>query len=122
MYQEDLSTLASSGNVAVHGGFPNPAVDRMGQGNKLALDLNASLIKHPSSTYLFRITGHGNDAEGIFDGDLALIDRSLQPRPSDLVLVWQAGGFVLCRYSQMDRRDTFWGVVSSTVHERRRPA
>lgn len=119
MHQEDLSTLAGSGNVAIHGGFPNPALDRIGQGNKLALDLNKSLVRHPSSTYIFRITSHGNEAEGIYDGDLTLIDRSLQPRPSDLVLAWQASGFILCRYSLMNPHDTFWGVVSSTIHERR---
>ena len=57
MHQEDLSALASSGNVAIHGGFPNPALDRIGQGSKLALDLNQSMIKHPRSSYLFRIAG-----------------------------------------------------------------
>lgn len=119
MYQDDLSTLAGSGNVAIHGGFPNPALNRIGQGGKLALDLNQALIKHPSSTYLFRITGSNNDADGIFAGDLALIDRSLQPRASDLVLAWQASGFILCTYDKMSQQDTFWGVVSSTIHERR---
>ncbi|MDL2342381.1 MAG: S24 family peptidase [Patescibacteria group bacterium] len=119
MHQEDLSTLADSGNVAIHGGFPNPALDRIGQGSKLALDLNAALIKHPSSTYLFRVRGHSSEPDGIFDGDLALIDRSLLPRTDDLVLVWQASGFVLCHYNRMDPHDTFWGVISSTIHERR---
>lgn len=108
MYQEDLNAMANSGNITIHNGFPNPALEHNGQGAKLALDLNKLLIKHPSSTYLFRVNGS--------KGDLVLIDRSLAAHSHDLVLIWQAGsGFNICRYNQISPQDTFWGVVSHTI-------
>ena len=119
--QDDLSTVANSDTVSIHTGFPNPALDRIGRGSgKLALDLNQLFIHHPSSTYLFRIAGHGWQADGIFDGDIALIDRSLHPRENDIVIAWEAAGFAICRYKAMVHQDQYWGVVSTVIHETRR--
>ncbi|MDB5185321.1 MAG: peptidase [Candidatus Saccharibacteria bacterium] len=120
--QDDLQTLASSDPdaVSIHSGFPNPALDRIGKGSKLALDLNALLIQHPSSTYLFRIAGHGHESYGLFDGDIAVIDRGLQPRASDLVLAWQPAGFIICLFGKLQLHDSLWGVVSTTIHQRQR--
>ena len=119
MDQEDIGTLASSGNVSLHRGFPNPALDRLTQGSKLALDLNKLLIRHPISTYLFRISGHEAEDQGFFDGDLAIVDRALSPRPQDTVLAWRGASFTLCRYSHLRAEDTFWGVISTTIHQLR---
>ncbi|MDB5175223.1 MAG: peptidase [Candidatus Saccharibacteria bacterium] len=120
MDQDNLQALADSGAVSLHSGFPNPALDRLGQGTKLALDLNQIFIQHPSSTYLFRVAGHGHENYGLYDGDVAIIDRSLQPRANDLVLAWQAAGFIICSYSHLNKQfDSLWGVVSTTIHRRR---
>ena len=123
--QADLQTLASSGAVSLHRGFPNPALDRAvegSRGTKLALDLNKLFIAHPSSTYLFRIAGHDDESYGLFDGDIAVIDRSLRPRATDLVLGWQPAGFIICPYSRITRHDVVWGVITTTIHQRRKPA
>src|SRR5664279_2340152 len=90
---DDPEALAGRDNagVSVHAGFPNPAADRHGS----PLKLDQLLIRHPSSTYMFRIVGHTYETAGIFDGDLALIDRALSPRSDDLVLTWQDERFTL---------------------------
>lgn len=118
--QADIQTLADGGAVSLHRGFPNPAFDRIRRGNKLALDLNSLFVVHPSSTYLFKVSGHGEEAYGLFDGDIAVVDRALTPRPNDLVLAWQSAGFIICPYRRLTQRDALWGVVSTTIHQRRK--
>ena len=66
----------------VVGGFPSPADDYIEAG----LDLNSLLIPHPISTFLWRVSGEAMQGAGIFDGDLLLVDRSLQPRPGRVVV------------------------------------
>jgi len=60
--------------VSVHAGFPNPAAERSGA----PLSLDKLLVRHPSSTYFFRIRGHTWHRYGVFDGDLAELDRALE--------------------------------------------
>ncbi len=99
--------------VSVHAGFPNPAAERTG--NPLSLD--KLLIRHPNSSYMFRIRGHSWHRYGVFDGDIALIDRALTPREDrDLVVWWQESGeFALSRFARADRQNT-WGVVAAIIH------
>jgi len=113
----DPETMAGGDGVSVHSGFPNPALDRREQGSRLALDLNQLLIKHPSSTYLFRVAGHRFSDQGIYDGDVAVIDRLLKPRSTDLVVAWQDGGSTLCRQQQLAAEDQAWGVVTAIIHQ-----
>jgi DNA polymerase V len=114
---ESITGLAGGDGVSIHSGFPNPALDRQGQGPRLALDINQLLIRHPSSTYLFRISGHRWSDQGIYDGDIAVIDRSTGRRPNDLVITWQDSGFGLCRQRQLPEGDTAWGVVTAIIHQ-----
>lgn len=114
---ESFTAMAGSDGVSVHSGFPNPALDRQGQGPRLALDINQLLIRHPSSTYLFRIAGHRWSDQGIYDGDVAVIDRSRQQRPADMVIIWQDSGFRLCRQRQLAEGEVAWGVVTAIIHQ-----
>jgi hypothetical protein len=113
---ESLTGLAEGDGVSVHSGFPNPALDRQGQDPRLALDINQLLVRHPSSTYLFRIAGHRWSDQGIYDGDIAVIDRSAGQRPNDLVISWQDSGFNLCRQRQLGTDQAAWGVVTAVIH------
>ncbi|MEK7059738.1 MAG: S24 family peptidase [Patescibacteria group bacterium] len=117
----DLQTMADSDGVSVHTGFPNPALVRRGQGQRLALDLNQLLVRRPSSTYLFRLAGHALVDQGIYDGDVAVIDRALTPRPTDLVVAWRTSGSTLCRCRSLDPEDQVWGVVTAIIHKYRQP-
>ncbi|HSW37018.1 MAG TPA: S24 family peptidase [Candidatus Saccharimonadales bacterium] len=115
--EEDLEALAGSDGVSIHTGFPNPAIERAGQGRRLALDLNQLLIRHPSSTYLLRISGHQWADQGVFDGDIAVIDRALVPSKFDLVVAWEEAGFALYRYLALNHSQKPWGVVTAIVHQ-----
>ena len=112
---DDSSPLALVHGVSIHSGFPNPAADSTGQGTPLALDLNRLLIRHPSSTYLFKIAGHDWEDRGIFDGDIALIDRALPAHTQDLVIAWQASGWRFCQRTALRDDDVLWGVVSAII-------
>lgn len=116
---DDLPTMAGGDGVSVHSGFPNPALERREQGSRLALDLNQLLIRHPSSTYLFQVAGHHWTDQGIYDGDVAVIDRARQARPSDLLVAWRDGGSTLCRQHQLTPEDKPWGVVTAVIHQYR---
>ncbi len=118
--QDDLENMAGGDGVSVHSGFPNPAADRT-HGSGLALDFNQLLVRHPSSTYLFRVAGHHWAAQGVYDGDVAVIDRALQAGPGDLLVAWQAGASRLCRQGQLTPEDKPWGVVTAVIHQYRKP-
>ncbi len=99
-------------SISVHSGFPNPAAERQG----VPLSLDKLLIRHPSSTYFFRIRGHSWHRYGVFDGDLAIIDRALSPRERELVVWWQESGeFVLSPF-QRAAQTNIWGTITAIVH------
>ena len=60
----------------VGAGFPSPATDYVEDD----IDLNAHLIKNIPSTFLIRVQGKCMNSIGIQDGDLLLVDRSLNPK------------------------------------------
>ncbi|MFM7235958.1 MAG: S24 family peptidase [Cyanobium sp.] len=59
------------------------------------LDLNSLLIAHPLSTFFRRVRGHRLHRWGVHDGDLLLVDRAIEPRPGQLLVVAHAGQFLL---------------------------
>lgn len=104
--------------VSIHTGFPNPATDT----SLRSLDLNRLLISHSVSTYFFRIRGHHWHNIGIFDGDIAIVDRALDPHKSDVVIWWQEGpeAFYLSCYKDLPEEAHVWGVITSTIHQLRK--
>jgi len=116
---DDLQTMAGGDGVSVHTGFPNPALERRGNSQPLALDLNRLLIRQASSTYLFRVAGHLWADQGIFDGDIAVIDRAAQAHSRDLIITWREKDMVLIRQNQLTEEDKPWGVVTAIIHQYR---
>lgn len=106
-------------DVSVHAGFPNPAADSDRRMHGLSLD--QLLLRHPSSTYLFRLQGHQWAREGIADGDIAVVDKSLHSSAADLVIAWQGDEFLLMRQQRLPGDVTPWGVVTAIVHQYRLP-
>ena len=82
--------LAESG---VQAGFPSPASDYLPD----SFDLNRELVRHPSATFYARVHGESMSGEGINDGDLIVVDRSLEPRNGDLCVCCIDGEFTLKR-------------------------
>ena len=116
---EDLEFVAGSNGVSVHAGFPNPAAERLGRQAPLALDINRLLVKRPSSTYLFKVSGHHWADVGVYDGDVAVIDRAVAAKPTDLIIAWQDSGFVLCRQANRPNNAQLWGVITATIRQLR---
>lgn len=125
-------------DALVPAGFPSPAADYV-EGR---IDLSKIFVPHPSATFTVRICGHSMTRAGIFDGDIAIVDRSLTARHDDVViavidgdltckrLVIRGGRTLIVpasddpgfRYIDVTDRDDFeiWGVVSATIRLHRR--
>lgn len=104
--------------VSVHAGFPNPAADKSLQ----TLDFNRLLVQHGASTYIFRVRGNTWEGAGVFDGDIAVVDRALDPRQADAVVWWDSvqGEFAISKYTAMPKTGNCWGVVTATIHQFRK--
>ena len=66
----------------VGAGFPSPATDYVED----EIDLNAHLIKNIPSTFLIRVQGKSMNSVGISNGDLLVVDRSLNPKNFSTVI------------------------------------
>jgi len=66
----------------VGAGFPSPATDYVEDD----IDLNAHLIKNIPSTFLIRVQGKSMNNIRIHDGDLLVVDRSLNPKNFSTVI------------------------------------
>ena len=66
----------------VGAGFPSPATDYVEDD----IDLNFHLIKNIPSTFLIRVQGKSMNDIGIHNGDLLVVDRSLDPKNFSTVI------------------------------------
>ena len=67
---------------ALCAGFPSPADDFL----EGALELPRWLAPNPPATFAWNISGDSMRAAGIFDRDLAVVDRSLKPGNGSVVV------------------------------------
>lgn len=75
----------------IHAGFPSPATDYMTQ----AIDLNKELVRHPAATFYGRVVGDSMTDAGVNEGDILVIDKSLEPRDGDMAVCFIDGEFTL---------------------------
>lgn len=47
-------------------------------GQDRPLDILVLLVQHPSATFFCRVRGDSMEGAGIFDGDILVVDRSIQ--------------------------------------------
>ena len=76
---------------AIRAGFPSPAEDYLHD----SLDFNRDLIKHPEATFYGRVEGDSMINSGICDGDIAVIDRSIEANSGDVVVGCLNGEFTI---------------------------
>ncbi len=104
-----LNKLHSSGNIdfysaiveselelpfvssGISAGFPSPADDFLDSG----IDLNKELIKNPYSTFYGRVRGDSMKDLGIHNGDLLVIDKSLEPQNGKIAVCYIDGEFTV---------------------------
>jgi len=99
--------LAETGIVA---GFPSPADDFM----DVSIDLNKELIKHPSATFYGRVRGDSMKDAGIEDGDLLVIDRSLEPQGGKIAVCFIDGEFTVKRIKM--EKDSVWLIPANSKY------
>jgi DNA polymerase V len=68
-----------------------PAQDFM----DMTIDLNKELIKNPSATFYGRVKGESMKDVGISDGDLLIIDRSIEPTNGRIAVCFINGEFTV---------------------------
>lgn len=122
----------------ISAGFPNPATDDVDMG----LDLNEMVIKHPAATFFMRVEGTSMEDANIYDGDIVVVDKSLEAKSGDVVVAYVDGDFTLKTFKKdgkkgwllpaSDKYDPIeiskdsdfqvWGVVTFTVHKQRKTA
>ena len=78
-----------SGSVVA--GFPSPAE----QYQETPLDLNELLVKRPAATFFVKVQGESMVGDGIRDGDLLVVDRSLRPASGDVIIACVDGDFTV---------------------------
>ena len=114
-------------------GFPSPATDYIEED----VDLNAHLIKNVPATFVIRVQGKSMTDVGIYDGDLLVVDRSLDPKNFSTVVANVNEELVVKTYLK-EKNQSFltsgskklkdkinltenpeifiWGVVTYTIH------
>ena len=122
--------------ATVSAGVPSPAEDY----TELGIDINKYLIKNPISTFFLRVSGNSMNNAGIYNNDLLIIDRSINPNPGHIVVALLDGEFTLKRlikeednyYLKADKENypainlfeyidiQIWGVAIYSIHELKR--
>ncbi len=116
----------------IEAGFASPADDWIEE----SLDLNRRLVKTPSATFFIRVKGDSMIGAGIHEGDLLVVDRSVQPAHNHIVIAVVDGGFTVKRLhiegTRIELRPEnpayapiavaaegelqVWGVVTFSIH------
>jgi DNA polymerase V len=77
----------------VQAGFPSPAQGYEQKG----IDLNALMVANPPATYFVRAQGDSMLDAGIRDGDMLVVDFSLQAKHGDIVIAKLDDSFTVKR-------------------------
>ena len=102
LYKPDFSQMELQLATEIMAGFPSPADDYMHE----SLDLK-DLIRHPEATFYGRIAGDSMIEAGIRQGDLIVIDRSLEAEDGDIVVAWVNDGFTIKYLDRSHKADGY---------------
>lgn len=132
-----VSTIAACVHIPlfesrVSAGFPSPADDYV----ERKLDLNEYLIHHKEATFFLRVQGNSMIGAGIHDGDLLIVDRSLDAAHNKVVVAVIDGDLTVKRLILKEKKIALapenpryptinvtdeqsfqiWGVVTNVIH------
>ena len=82
----------------VQAGFPSPAEDHLEQ----RLDLNSLVIENPSATFFVRVAGESMKDIGITDGDILVVDRSIENWENRIVVAVIDSEFTIKRFTSQN--------------------
>ena len=115
----------------ISAGFPSPADDF----KEVRISLDKELVKNQESTFYARVRGDSMIGAGISDGDLIIIDRSLNPENNKISVCFLDGEFTVKRiikegdklylkpenknYKKIEINEynelTVWGIVTYVI-------
>ncbi|MEO8532681.1 MAG: translesion error-prone DNA polymerase V autoproteolytic subunit [Flavobacterium sp.] len=98
-------------DVGISAGFPSPADDFI----ELTIDLNKEFIRNKDTTYFARVKGHSMKNVGISDGDLLIIDKSLEPLNNKIAVCQIDGEFTVKRIKI--EKDHIWLIAENEDYE-----
>lgn len=75
----------------ISAGFPSPADDF----KEIRISLDKELVKNSESTFYARVSGDSMIEAGLDDGDLIVIDRSLDPENGKIAVCFIDGEFTV---------------------------
>ena len=78
---------------SISAGFPSPADDF----KELRISLDKELVKNKEATFYARVSGNSMENAGLSDGDLIVIDRSLNPENNKIAVCFIEGDFTVKR-------------------------
>ncbi len=116
LYSSDLSS--ENNNVSyidtvIKAGFPSPAQDYISG----TIDLNRELIRHRETTFLARVSGNSLQEAGICDGDIVIIDKSLEAKNGDFVVAFIDGEFTLKEFRFDEAENCAWLIPHNKAYE-----
>ena len=88
VHENFLPPMAGEG---IHAGFPSPAQDYMSP----CIDLNKELVRHPAATFYGRVVGDSMVDAGVDEGDILVIDKSIEATEGDMCVCFVDGEFTL---------------------------
>ena len=77
----------------ISAGFPSPADDF----KEIRISLDEELVKNRDATFYARVSGESMVDAGLDDGDLLIIDRSLDPKNGKIAICFIDGEFTVKR-------------------------
>ena len=77
----------------ISAGFPSPADDF----KEVRISLDKELVRNVESTFYARVSGESMEGAGLSDGDLIIIDRSLNPDNNKIAVCFVDGEFTVKR-------------------------
>ncbi|MCQ2345567.1 MAG: translesion error-prone DNA polymerase V autoproteolytic subunit [Paludibacteraceae bacterium] len=123
---------------AIHAGFPSPAAEHAGE----RIDIVKELNRHPDTTFYAMVSGDSMRDAGLLDGDIIVIDKSLEPHNGDFIVAAIDGEFTLKEFQYhpgdqcawlvphnpdfekicvtAENNFSVWGVVTHSIHKTRR--
>lgn len=116
-------------------GFPTPVTEY----NEERLDINDIVATNQHATFYVRVSGSSMIDANIKDGDILVVDKSLEARHNDIVIAVVDGEFTVKTLYHKDgtiklmpanpefpeivlqneQELNIWGVVSYTIHKNR---
>lgn len=119
----------------IHAGFPSPAADHAGE----RIDMIKALSRHPETTFYAMVSGESMVEAGMHDGDIVVIDKSLEPRNGNFIVAAVDGEFTIKEFQlrpgeegawlvphnpnyqpihvTADNNFSVWGVITHCIHQ-----